>query len=56
MEFNLRRYCDYAFVSISADNTTIDLGTLDRNEAQKLLDEMRGGVEMLEWFLQVTEK
>lgn len=56
MEFYLRRYSNYAACSITADNTTIDLGLIGRDQAQILLEEMKGAVEMLEWFMQVTEE
>ena len=56
VKFKLRRVSDWADCSLEANDTFINLGFNDRNDAIKLLEDFKAAVDDLEWFIHVTEK
>lgn len=56
MKFDFRKYDCYAICSIEAENTTIDLGMLDRGEVKSLLEDFKAAIDDLEWFLYATDR
>lgn len=55
MKFTLRKYNDHAICNLTEGSTEIDFGMLDNTEAKELLEELKGAVDDLEWFVRTTE-
>jgi hypothetical protein len=56
MILHLRKKGQYCFVTLQHDQTVIDFGLLDHEEAKTVLQCFKNAVDDLEWFVHATEK
>lgn len=56
MKLNIKKYSEFAFVSLEESNTKIDLGTLDYKDLIKLQQEWKDALEEIDWVVNALAK
>jgi hypothetical protein len=55
MKFNVKGYCEYIIVTAEEGNTFLDIGMLDKKQANALVSQLQDAIDELKYYIGETE-